>query len=413
MGRVPSPSVAFTLPAALPIFAYHDPNTALTIAMSTLLQSLDNPDVTFLIGQNGSGKSRKLRELAKHEIRRGRNVIVVSNTVFDRFPVKRAGNYARLSPAGGRSYVDHAFKTALTNQESDPRQTLRQIEKVLDYAGYDPDIRVEIRLRPDNSRTGFENLTALTDKIDERTTKLMHHTLVQGGAFKTGGTEIRLNQNEFSTSTEGLLAIIRNERILRHLHILKSISIILQKQDLTYPLQDGSSGELTLLASAAFIATHMRRDSVIFIDEPENSLHPKWQSEYCGRLLDQFHLYRPKLVIATHAPIVVSGALSDEVGSEVFVMPMERKEKIDAISIDGLLMEVFGVLPPASHYLSEKVSELLNRLQQHTVTLDQANAELGRLADISYDKRQKAFLTEAQKLAAEIANYQQDGAETE
>lgn len=73
-------------------------------------------------------------------------------------------------------------------------------------------------------------------------------------------------------------------------------------------LHQASSGELTLITSLIYISSVITRNAIILVDEPENSLHPKWQTEYVKNLLDLFYLYEPSIVIATHSALILNGA---------------------------------------------------------------------------------------------------------
>lgn len=45
----------------------------------------DFSEVNFLVGVNGSGKSRLLNTIGQRYVKRNKNVIAISNTVFDKF----------------------------------------------------------------------------------------------------------------------------------------------------------------------------------------------------------------------------------------------------------------------------------------------------------------------------------------
>ncbi|MBW4528723.1 MAG: AAA family ATPase [Phormidium tanganyikae FI6-MK23] len=57
--------------------------------------------------------------------------------------------------------------------------------------------------------------------------------------------------------------------------------------------------------------THLR-GSVILIDEPETSLHPKWQQKYVQILLETFKDLDTQFIIATHSPYVLQGVKDGE-----------------------------------------------------------------------------------------------------
>ncbi|WP_245337554.1 AAA family ATPase [Shinella sp. HZN7] len=50
-------------------------------------------------------------------------------------------------------------------------------------------------------------------------------------------------------------------------------------------LLNASSGELALISSLVFLISSIGQEPVILIDEPENSLHPRWQREYLEKIV--------------------------------------------------------------------------------------------------------------------------------
>ena len=99
---------------------------------------------------------------------------------------------------------------------------------------------------------------------------------------------------------------------MKKLGILKGITLYLEKDGQEISLQNASSGELLLLSTLTFISSYIKRNSIILIDEPENSLHPKWQKDYISLLLkvltdyfkDDFKFFN--IACATHSPFILS-----------------------------------------------------------------------------------------------------------
>lgn len=65
-----------------------------------------------------------------------------------------------------------------------------------------------------------------------------------------------------------------------------------------------SSGETQIIVLLAFMAFETPRGSVFIVDEPELSLHPKWQSEFMNALLS-LSPTDTQIVVATHSPEIV------------------------------------------------------------------------------------------------------------
>lgn len=373
--------------------------------MTPLLEAqVANPSggIKFLLGPNGSGKSMMLSELTKIAVGRGAPTIAISNTAFDRFPYRANGSYHRLSPSAGRKFARTAFKEALcTDSRDEHRSTLRMIAKVLDYVGFEQAIVVEILPRK----------TSMLDRI--RIDSRHQPTMDDGEPFLASlmsqladGRSISRNvlKDRYDNEASGILNILKHESKLKKARWIGGVNISLVKEERLIRLEQASSGEISLLCSYAFIASRIAEGAMIFIDEPENSLHPRWQHEYCTRLLDLFYYYDPNVFIASHSPMIISGAHANAIRARVFSPPWQHELLSEGRSVDAILFEIFGVLAPASHYLSELVSVLLTKLSTKTITLEDANLELRRLQGLSYDQKQMAFLTEAIELAKDIAN---------
>lgn len=371
-----------------------------------LPMSNENGGITFLVGENGTGKSTELRNLAVRHIAEGSTVVAISGSVFDKFPSMRNAKYHRLSPSAGRQYVANAFKAAISGQgvREEPRSA-RLLARVLSYAGFLPALEYAVEVgrswTPESAHLALDSLDEV-EEIDRMLLRRVVDGIASRGRY--GNTTILdLGNSSHSDASMELSALLRYEKLLRRSKIVNRVILKLAKNDHFFDLADASSGELTLLAIYAFLAPRITEEIVVLIDEPENSLHPRWQSEYCKQFFDLFHLYRPKLFIASHSPIIVSGAEAHGIPSRTIVLPRHRTANSDIQSIDGILMEAFGVLAPASHYLSEMVASMLNDLMLRKSTLDQVRKELLRLRDLSYEGKQQDFLTRALDLASDVA----------
>lgn len=133
------------------------------------------------------------------------------------------------------------------------------------------------------------------------------------------------------------------------------IAILFEKND-SYDeeminIEKLSSGEKQLLFTFFNICTEILPGSLVLIDEPENNLHPSWQSEYLlhVRSLIESLEYKSHLLFATHSPFLVSGL--SELNSAIVVakkIGRIREYKIldyspFAWSIENILYSVFGM----------------------------------------------------------------------
>ena len=80
-------------------------------------------------------------------------------------------------------------------------------------------------------------------------------------------------------------------------------------------LSSGEKNDFIMFCELIFKAP---RGSIVFIDEPEISLHISWQEEYIDRLLEICRMNDLQAVVATHSPNIVNDHLDLFVKSEMY-----------------------------------------------------------------------------------------------
>jgi predicted ATP-binding protein involved in virulence len=107
--------------------------------------------------------------------------------------------------------------------------------------------------------------------------------------------------------------------------------------------EDLSSGEQNLYFRAIYLSTLNPQNSIIMIDEPEDSLHPTWQQKVMQ--LYQNIGENNQVIVATHSPHIIGSSKAEE----VFLLQIDEN-KIEARhprytkghSIDYVLDEIMG-----------------------------------------------------------------------
>lgn len=117
------------------------------------------------------------------------------------------------------------------------------------------------------------------------------------------------------------------------------------------PLSELSSGQWHVLSSLLFTAISVDDDSLVLIDEPENSLHPAWQREYPVLFHDALSCVQGvHVVVATHSPLIASSLPPGK--AEVIKLARTRYGNISAKPVksgpfgwtaDDILLQVFGL----------------------------------------------------------------------
>ena len=374
----------------------------MTILQYSSLEQAGLGGVTFLVGENGSGKSTYLANYAKHSLAHGRNVLAISNTIYDRFP-RREGSYSRLAARFGRGLPAHVIKKALASEQQSSIRNAEKIAKILDYLGFEIEIGISMKSSTNNMTNLYERWPQLTRDEYQRIESSLHFMQKHSERNSDGILWLDVYGHGHERNNFGVLDLLRYEGGARNQQFAP-VNVHLRKHGRTLNLTSASSGELTLLSTYVYLATHISEHALILIDEPENSLHPKWQHEYCVRLLDMFHLYQPQIVIATHSPMIVTGAQGHRLAVDIFQVDGDMLEHRSAVqSIEETLYESFQTLPPANHYLSEQVSILLDALANGRLTIQDVHAKLREFSTRSYDPTQQKFLERVKKLAAQVA----------
>lgn len=152
------------------------------------------------------------------------------------------------------------------------------------------------------------------------------------------------------------------------------------------------------------------KTNIVLIDEPEISLHPKWQREYVLKIYDYFYKHDIKLFVATHSPLIISKVqvvnkdiyqdYIQKVKYNIFKVEHEKLQSVEDdedYSIESLYWEVFGILTPNNAFLSRYCVTLLDKYDKHEISLKEVSAEFEKLKEASDFKIQKETLSQIER----------------
>ena len=158
--------------------------------------------------------------------------------------------------------------------------------------------------------------------------------------------------------------------------------VIFKKYEQEVDIASLSSGEKQIVFRGAFLLRNQQsiKGNTILIDEPEISLHPKWQAkifEYYRKLFtDEKNKQNSQLFIATHSQYVLDSALAAKENTSIILMKKNANniemKKISAplvlpsITSAELNYVAFGILSNDYHielygYLQQKVAVYLGK----------------------------------------------------
>lgn len=307
---------------------------------------------TVIVGKNGTGKSRLLRNiilnllgrdvpsslfdrnelLPKHEPLGSlhtyvspNKIICASTSPFDRFPLPRRAavipGYSYLGLRGlpsnnlSVSYLSKTINTLVDSIANTPERT-SSITNILRYLGYEPSITISLQTLPrsileelirvhdphswaqDRMRTGPMGLVSDTLNCFRQMLEAPPRLILDAARRMTQGERQEKWRRSCEISIEAGRLNARSSKgdstsdVLLYLKagLLRLKEVILRKHETAEQIKisDASSGEQSVLLSLLGIGSQIRDGSLVCIDEPEVCLHPEWQEKYIQLLHQTF-----------------------------------------------------------------------------------------------------------------------------
>ncbi|HAV5935129.1 TPA: ATP-binding protein [Acinetobacter baumannii] len=197
-----------------------------------------------------------------------------------------------------------------------------------------------------------------------------------------------LELNLLNRSKDENINLLNSLSLLANYDLIELIDIKFNKNNRSFYLTESSSGELSLIFNLLSIAGEIENDSLILIDEPEISLHPKWQSDFLPLLSKMFSNYQGcHFIIATHSPQILSSTSN----KNVFIINLEdsnkliKGEEISKMSADYQLAYVFKEPGYKNEYLTRiALTVFTNVNKKKLFTEDDINSLSLLLENISH-----------------------------
>lgn len=373
----------------------------------------DDDAVAILVGPNGSGKSRFLEKIGKYYQDR-RPVCVVSNTLSLRLNSLR--NAKRFAVGRIGKSPKSVIKAALGSTLDRDNSAFYQIRALMEYCQYKPRFGFRKQgFHPEALDDFIEsggNLDSLLTTPEQRVdfSRAMEF-LLRWPVREILWVDENAQVHEFAIQRE-IASVIRAEAALIKLRVLKGIQVFVDKGENSGPFEvhNASSGELSLISSLLFLTAEVEPNSIVLIDEPENSLHPGWQRAYVDKVIAALAYRNVSVIIATHSPLLVTGALMEH-NNLVSVFQMQLREPqrlrlqhIDSgdTSIEAVLWKAFDVVTPANHFISEEVVEAINRFERDEITKGDITDMLQHMKARSFDRRQDEFFNAIAELVETV-----------
>lgn len=127
-----------------------------------------------------------------------------------------------------------------------------------------------------------------------------------------------------------------------------------------------SSGQQQLLCSFFGLAAALDDETVVLIDEPELSLHPRWQLNFFTHLEHVLEAFSGcHVILATHSPLITQSAVRRNADiihlgqEEKATQPIARQN----LSVEEALVNIFDTPLPNSLHISNEIFELISKAE--------------------------------------------------
>lgn len=183
-------------------------------------------------------------------------------------------------------------------------------------------------------------------------------------------------------------------RELSQLDLITYPSISLNKKGSHFDLEESSSGEYSLLSSLIGLMATVEDNSLVFIDEPEVSLHPNWQMKYMNYLKEIFQGFKKcHFIIATHSHFLISDI--EGINSQIIGLRIEGEQIVPnhfsnwetyGWSAEEVLYKIFGVKTTRNYYLEMELRELLYKIAVNDKDKKGMNNIVSRLENFKFSE---------------------------
>jgi AAA domain, putative AbiEii toxin, Type IV TA system len=183
--------------------------------------------------------------------------------------------------------------------------------------------------------------------------------------------------------------------LARKLKIINYKDIILENTNgIRFSFKDSSSGQNHMLTSILSLASIIRENSIVLIDEPETSLHPNWQMKYFDLLYKVFKQYKScHFIVASHSHFLASDLRPDT--SSILALKRNIDYKLESKviprgtfgwSAEQVLLEVFNTPTTRNLFVSDLVGNIINMIANPNKDEEKIRKEVDKLFVYNLDK---------------------------
>lgn len=300
------------------------PSISINSSPITSLLKEQRKQIIYVIGNNGAGKSLLLKDIANSLSTLENPVVGISTSIHDRFPFEMS--------TSSKSFVYKGLKT------SNKAVTMEKIER-------EASISV---INIFKNQVLLDAFLRAMDCLEYRTSYFLAPN--QSKAESSKRHLIPLS----STAKENQESLINIRTVGYQLGVVKNKDT----HKITI-FSELSSGEQSIIMLTTKIIDSHKPDTVYLIDEPENSLHVRWQQklpEMLSRLSEELSC---SFIVATHSPILIANSKNTSLcfgmnNGQLREISLESKQSVETILMDG-----FETYTPRNKQVQEQCAKLV------------------------------------------------------
>ncbi|KHL76114.1 hypothetical protein PpSQ1_01635 [Pseudomonas putida] len=300
-------------------------------------------------------------------------VLAISSTVNDKFPFADSDEddfyrYCGVRETSNASWTATLSRRTIENLLNIPlRHHHHSLDELFKYLGISPTIEVTFSLK---------NLQNFRELVADPGTLML---AVQGYSNQSSRLQVQMFRNfsyedaaracsglanrEFTGRNNSVIIDLSDTladysdlyfgiNVFRRIGMISDVELNIQKFNTkkSFGFGHSSSGETQLLYTFSSLIRHAKPNCLIFIDEPELSLHPSWQIKYVALLKRALASFPGShVIIATHSHFIISDLEKETSSLHVFENKDEQlcvrnvEYSTYAWSADHILYDVFDV----------------------------------------------------------------------
>lgn len=300
-------------------------------------------------------------------------VLAISSTVNDKFPFADSDEddfyrYCGVRETSNASWTATLSRRTIENLLNIPlRHHHQSLDELFKYLGISPTIEVTFSLK---NLQNFRELVAdpgllmlavqgYSNQSSRLQVQMFRNFSYEDAARACSG----LAKKTFSGRNNSVIIDLNDTladysdlyfgiNVFRRIGMISDVDLNIQKINTkkSFGFGHSSSGETQLLYTFSSLIRHAKPNCLIFIDEPELSLHPSWQIKYVALLKRALGSFPGShVIIATHSHFIISDLEQDTSSLHVFENKDEQlsvrniEYSTYAWSADHILYDVFDV----------------------------------------------------------------------